>query len=70
MFPRVALALFSLLALVAATPIDPGLQPIIAAKNNLGLVNPPTTNSNAASGRALVSGAGTAIAMGVVAVLI
>ncbi|KAJ7503055.1 hypothetical protein B0H11DRAFT_2223154 [Mycena galericulata] len=70
MFPRVALAVLSLLALAVATPIDEMLQPIIASKNNLGLANPPTANTNAASGRALVSGAGAALAVGVVAVLL
>ncbi|KAJ7496868.1 hypothetical protein FB451DRAFT_1209051 [Mycena latifolia] len=42
MFPRLAFALLSLLALAAATPapIDAKLQPIIASKNNIGFVNP------------------------------
>ncbi|KAJ7287103.1 hypothetical protein C8J57DRAFT_1495578 [Mycena rebaudengoi] len=43
----VALAAFSL---ATAIPIDSKLQPIIAAKNNLGFVNPPSANSNAAVG--------------------
>ncbi|KAJ7928426.1 hypothetical protein B0H13DRAFT_2311381 [Mycena leptocephala] len=75
MFPRLTLAILALLALVAATPapapapIDPGLQPIIAYKNNIGLTNPPTENSNAALGRT-VSGAGAALAVGVVAAIL
>jgi len=68
MFPRLALAVLALVTIASATPapIDEKLQPIIAYKNNIGFVNPPTPNSNAALGRA-VSGAGTALAVGVVA---
>ncbi|KAJ6593430.1 hypothetical protein B0H19DRAFT_1246202 [Mycena capillaripes] len=73
MFPRIALAVLALVALAAASPapnpnpIEEKLQPIIASKNNMGLVNPPTPNSNAASGRA-VSGTSAVLAVGVVAV--
>ncbi|KAJ6497619.1 hypothetical protein C8R45DRAFT_1093971 [Mycena sanguinolenta] len=71
MFPRLALVVFAFLTLVAATPapIDAKLQPIIAYKNNIGLANPPTTNSNAASGR-MVSGASAVLAVGVVTALL
>ncbi|KAF8178689.1 hypothetical protein K438DRAFT_1977919 [Mycena galopus ATCC 62051] len=68
MLPRLALAVLALLTIAAATPapIDPGLQPIIAYKNDIGLANPPKPDSNAASGRGL-SGAGVVLAVGVVA---
>ncbi|KAJ7929147.1 hypothetical protein B0H13DRAFT_2311005 [Mycena leptocephala] len=60
MFPRLLLAVLTLPLLAIATPvpapIDPGLQPIIAYKNNIGLINPPTPNSNGAAVRG-VSGA-------------
>ncbi|KAK7057597.1 hypothetical protein R3P38DRAFT_3169116 [Favolaschia claudopus] len=71
MFPRIALAVFALVSFVAATPapIDEKLQPIIAYKNNMGLVNPPTDNSNAASAR-MVSGAGAALTVFVAAALL
>ncbi|KAJ7821090.1 hypothetical protein B0H14DRAFT_3734328 [Mycena olivaceomarginata] len=62
MFPRLAVVALALLTFAAATPapIDEGLQPIIAYKNNIGFVNPPTTNSNAAS-RHTMSGAGAVL---------
>ncbi|KAJ7350569.1 hypothetical protein DFH08DRAFT_958224 [Mycena albidolilacea] len=62
MFSRLAVVALALLTFAAATPapIDEGLQPIIAYKNNIGFVNPPTTNSNAGS-RHTVSGAGAVI---------
>ncbi|KAJ7030035.1 hypothetical protein C8F04DRAFT_1264382 [Mycena alexandri] len=66
MFSCLAVALLSLIVLVAAspTPIDPKLQSVVASKNNIGFVNPP--NSNAA-GR-VVPGMGVAVAVGVAAV--
>ncbi|KAJ7188727.1 hypothetical protein C8R46DRAFT_28911 [Mycena filopes] len=67
MLPRLAIALLSLVALVAASPapIDAKLQPIIASKNNIGFVNPPKPNAAAAR---MVPGVGAALAVGVVAV--
>ncbi|KAJ7782619.1 hypothetical protein B0H16DRAFT_1709469 [Mycena metata] len=64
MFPRLALAL-SLIVLAAASPapIDPKLQSVVAAKNNIGFVNPPSPN---AAGR-VVPGMGAAVVVGVVA---
>ncbi|KAJ7099539.1 hypothetical protein B0H15DRAFT_944945 [Mycena belliarum] len=70
MCPRISLVLLSLLALAAASPIDEKLQPVIAWKNNIGLINPPTPHPNAASGSALSSVAGTALAVGAIAILI
>ncbi|KAJ6491808.1 hypothetical protein C8R47DRAFT_1214602 [Mycena vitilis] len=73
MFPRISLAVLALAVFVAASPapIDEKLQPIIASKNNIGFVNPPSPSpsSNAAPRRA-VSGAGAALAVGVVAVFL
>ncbi|KAJ7270048.1 hypothetical protein B0H12DRAFT_1229298 [Mycena haematopus] len=71
MFPLLAFAVLAFLTLAAATPapIDAKLQPIIAYKNNIGLANPPTPNSNAASGR-VVFGGGTILAVGVVAAVL
>ncbi|KAJ7125156.1 hypothetical protein C8R44DRAFT_874990 [Mycena epipterygia] len=72
MFPRLAFTLLSLLALAAATPapIDEKLQPIIASKNNIGFVNPPSASTNAAPGRVLSSVSGAALAAGVAAILL
>ncbi|KAJ7647744.1 hypothetical protein FB45DRAFT_207953 [Roridomyces roridus] len=40
MFHRAVFAVFALLALTSAVPIDPKLQSVIAQKNNMGLINP------------------------------
>ncbi|KAJ7198597.1 hypothetical protein GGX14DRAFT_573472 [Mycena pura] len=71
MFPHAALTFLCLVIVAVATPapIDEKLQPIIAAKNNLGLVNPPKVNANAASGIVISSLSGAAV-VGVAAVLL
>ncbi|KAJ7686557.1 hypothetical protein B0H17DRAFT_714856 [Mycena rosella] len=74
MFPRVAFALLALPALAAApAPIAEKLQPIIAAKTNMGALTrprPTRTQHPGASFHRQSSVSGAALVAGVVAVLL